>query len=140
MNTSDRSRMNATRRTSGKRTSATTSKAEAKFLVSDVAREALFFESSRIGRADQNRIMAALDRLGWKRLKKDWKKHISWGKKHATLSPKKLSVGGAAGIFKGLAANHGRPRTICCKDPHVRARTRMCAHEGLIQVVRVVRG
>src|SRR5829696_354763 len=44
-------------------------KGKSKILIGQVAREALKFETNRNGRADQNRIIATLDRLGWKRLK-----------------------------------------------------------------------
>jgi predicted P-loop ATPase len=42
--------------------------------VGQVAREALFIETPRIGTAEQRRIAAALERLGWKRGKKDWER------------------------------------------------------------------
>jgi hypothetical protein len=35
--------------------------------VGQVAKEALYIETPRIGRADQNRIIAAMERLGWRR-------------------------------------------------------------------------
>jgi predicted P-loop ATPase len=54
---------------------ATTSRAT----VGEIARSALGFENNRVGRADQNRIIAVLERLGWKRLEKDWKGNIPWG-------------------------------------------------------------
>jgi predicted P-loop ATPase len=38
-----------------------------KTTVGDVAQHALFIETPRLGTADQRRIMAALDRLGWRR-------------------------------------------------------------------------
>jgi predicted P-loop ATPase len=41
--------------------------------VGQVAQEALGFETPRIGRADQNRIMAAMERLGWRRERPDGK-------------------------------------------------------------------
>jgi predicted P-loop ATPase len=47
--------------------------------IAQVAREALFMETPRIGTADQRRIAAALERLGWKRLKKDFKGNRPWG-------------------------------------------------------------
>ena len=48
--------------------------------VTQVAREALFKEIQRIGTADQRRIAAALERLGWKRLRKDSKGNRPWGR------------------------------------------------------------
>jgi predicted P-loop ATPase len=41
--------------------------------VGQVAREALFIETPRITRTDQNRIIAALERLGWRRERADGK-------------------------------------------------------------------
>jgi len=41
--------------------------------VGQVAHEALFIETPRISRADQNRVMAALERLGWRRERTDGK-------------------------------------------------------------------
>jgi len=49
-------------------------------LIGQVARQALGFDTNKIGRADQNRIIASLERLGWKRLKMDSKGNIPWGK------------------------------------------------------------
>ncbi len=49
-------------------------------LVGQIARDALGFETNRIGRHDQNRITAALERLGLKRLPKDWKGNVPWGR------------------------------------------------------------
>ena len=46
-------------------------KMQTKVTISQVAREALNFESSRIGTADQRRIAAALEQLGWHRLPRD---------------------------------------------------------------------
>ncbi len=47
-------------------------------LIGNVAREALGFETNRIGRADQNRIAVALERLGWSRMPKNWRGEILW--------------------------------------------------------------
>jgi predicted P-loop ATPase len=46
--------------------------------VLEVAREALSIETPRIGTADQRRITACLERLGWARQKMDWKGRIPW--------------------------------------------------------------
>ena len=46
----------------------------------EVAREALRIETPRIGIADQRRIAAALEQLGWKRLPKDYKGNRWWMK------------------------------------------------------------
>ena len=43
----------------------------AKVTVAQVARDALHFETARIGTADQRRITAAMERLGWKRLPRE---------------------------------------------------------------------
>jgi predicted P-loop ATPase len=51
-----------------------------KVLIGEIAREALHFETNRIGRADQNRIIAVLDSMAWVRLPKDGKGNIPWGK------------------------------------------------------------
>ena len=48
--------------------------------VSQVAHEALDIKTERIGRAEQNRIMAALERLGWHRLPVDWQGKRWWSK------------------------------------------------------------
>ena len=56
----------------GRRTSASV-------LIKDIARNALQIETPRIGRAEQNRIIAALERLGWRRLPKDRHGNIPWG-------------------------------------------------------------
>ena len=45
--------------------------APAKVTVSQVAREALNIEDKYLGRAEQNRIMAAMERLGWRRGKRE---------------------------------------------------------------------
>ena len=39
--------------------------------VGQVAREALHIEDKHLGRAEQNRIMAAMERLGWRRGKRE---------------------------------------------------------------------
>jgi predicted P-loop ATPase len=49
-----------------------------KVTVSQVAKEALFFEAPRIGTADQRRISAILERLGWKRQPVDSKGNRWW--------------------------------------------------------------
>ena len=51
-----------------------------KVTVGQVAREALFIETPRIGTAEQRRVAAALERLGWKRAKKDWQGKRWWAK------------------------------------------------------------
>lgn len=48
--------------------------------VGQVAKEALFIETPRIGTADQRRIAAALELLGWHRLPKDGEGKRWWGK------------------------------------------------------------
>jgi predicted P-loop ATPase len=48
--------------------------------VSQVAREALHFEAARIGTADQRRITAIMERLGWHRLPVDWKGKRWWSR------------------------------------------------------------
>jgi len=52
---------------------------KSKVTISQVGREALHMEMPRIGTADQRRIAAALEQLGWKRLPKDWKGNRHWG-------------------------------------------------------------
>lgn len=47
-------------------------------LVGQVARECLDMRTDRIGRADQNRITAILERRGWERQKKDNRGNIAW--------------------------------------------------------------
>jgi predicted P-loop ATPase len=46
--------------------------------VGQVAQDALGIERSRLGRAEQNRIMAIFEHLGWKRGKKGWKGTRWW--------------------------------------------------------------
>jgi predicted P-loop ATPase len=48
--------------------------------VGEIAHQALSIETARIGTADQHRITAALERLGWKRDKKDWEGKRWWSK------------------------------------------------------------
>lgn len=48
-------------------------KNQSKVLVGQVAKDALFIEAAKVGRADQNRIAAALERLGWRRERDDGK-------------------------------------------------------------------
>jgi predicted P-loop ATPase len=52
----------------------------AKVTVSQVARGALSIETHRIGTADQRRISAAMERLGWQRGVKDWEGNRWWTK------------------------------------------------------------
>ena len=46
--------------------------------VGEVARDALFIETPRIGTADQRRITAIMERLEWRRLPKDWRGLRAW--------------------------------------------------------------
>jgi predicted P-loop ATPase len=46
--------------------------------IAEVARDCLAIETPRIGTADQRRISAVLERLGWRRGPKDWKGNVSW--------------------------------------------------------------
>jgi predicted P-loop ATPase len=48
--------------------------------VGQVAKEALFIETARVGVADQRRIAAVLTNLGWSRQPKDWAGKRWWGK------------------------------------------------------------
>ena len=47
--------------------------------VGEVAKEGLSMETQKIGTADQRRIMAAMEHLGWHRLSKDWRGNRPWG-------------------------------------------------------------
>lgn len=51
-----------------------------KATVLEVAREGLYIETQRIGTADQRRIAAAMERLGWVRRGKDGEGRIQWGR------------------------------------------------------------
>jgi predicted P-loop ATPase len=57
-------------------------KTKSKVTTGDVARDALHIETPRLGRAEQNRISAALDQLGWHRERpvgqKDWQGKVWW--------------------------------------------------------------
>jgi predicted P-loop ATPase len=55
-------------------------RAQSRVTIGQVAREALFIETPRIGTADQRRIAAALELLGWRRLPKNWKGERWWEK------------------------------------------------------------
>jgi predicted P-loop ATPase len=56
-----------------------------KTTIGDIAREGLHIETPRIGTADQRRIGAVLERLGWHRLPKDWKGNRYWAPRTAPL-------------------------------------------------------
>ena len=51
-----------------------------KVTVGEVARNALQIETPKIGTADQRRITAALELIGWKRLPVDWEGKRWWTK------------------------------------------------------------
>ena len=51
-----------------------------KVTVGEVARLALFIETPRIGTADQRRVAAVLELLGWRRLPVDWQGKRWWSK------------------------------------------------------------
>jgi predicted P-loop ATPase len=53
---------------------------KSKVTISQIAREALGIETPRIGTAEQRRIAAVLEQLGWKRLPKDWEGKRWWAK------------------------------------------------------------
>jgi predicted P-loop ATPase len=54
-------------------------KDKTRVLIGEVARQALFLETPRIGTHDQRRIAAVLGLLGWHRLPPDWKGNRWWG-------------------------------------------------------------
>lgn len=47
-------------------------------LIKEVAKGALQLDVPRLGRLEQNRIVAVLERLGWRRKPKDWRGNIPW--------------------------------------------------------------
>jgi predicted P-loop ATPase len=53
-------------------------KGASKVTIGQVAKDALHIETPRIGTAEQRRIGAALERLGWKRQPKDWQGKRWW--------------------------------------------------------------
>jgi predicted P-loop ATPase len=53
---------------------------KSKVRISDVAKDALYLDTPKLGTADQRRISAAMERLGWKRLPKDWQGNRYWEK------------------------------------------------------------
>lgn len=57
-------------------------KTNTKVTVGQIAKEALHIETPRIGRAEQNRIVAAMERIGWRRERplgeKDWQGRTWW--------------------------------------------------------------
>ena len=48
-------------------------------LIKDIAHIGLSIPTGEVGRAQQNRIVAVLERLGWRRLPKDRRGNIAWG-------------------------------------------------------------
>ena len=60
-------------------------KGKTKVTIGEIARGALSIETPRIGTADQRRIAAVLELLGWRRLSKDWQGKRWWEKKGETL-------------------------------------------------------
>jgi predicted P-loop ATPase len=57
-------------------------KTNTKVTVGQIAKEALHIETPRLGRAEQNRIIAAMERIGWRREKPlgqtDWQGKVWW--------------------------------------------------------------
>jgi predicted P-loop ATPase len=53
---------------------------KSKVTVNEVAFNGLRIETARTSTSDQRRITAAMERLGWKRLAKDWKGNRPWGR------------------------------------------------------------
>lgn len=51
--------------------------------VKEVAIDGLHIETPKIGTADQRRIAAIMERLGWARMKKDWQGNRPWSPAHA---------------------------------------------------------
>jgi predicted P-loop ATPase len=58
-----------------------------KVLVGEIAREGLDIKPERIGRAEQNRITAILERRGWCRLPKDRRGNVAWAPPKEAPSP-----------------------------------------------------
>jgi predicted P-loop ATPase len=53
---------------------------QTKVTIGEVAQFALFFDKAKIGTADQRRIAAILELLGWHRLPKDWQGKRYWSR------------------------------------------------------------
>jgi predicted P-loop ATPase len=53
---------------------------KSKFTITEIAREALFLDTPKIGTAEQRRIAAILESLGLKRLPKDWQGKRQWSR------------------------------------------------------------
>jgi predicted P-loop ATPase len=54
-------------------------KTKERVTIGEIAKLALYIETPRIGTADQRRIAAVLDMLGWHRVPKDWQGKRWWG-------------------------------------------------------------
>ncbi|MET4242719.1 virulence-associated E family protein [Bradyrhizobium sp. RT10b] len=53
-------------------------KTNTRVTIGQIAKEALHMETPRIGRAEQNRIITAMERIGWQKEKKDWQGKTWW--------------------------------------------------------------
>ena len=53
-------------------------KTNTKVTLGQIAKDALHIDTPRLGRAEQNRIIAALERIGWERKPKDWQGKTFW--------------------------------------------------------------